>query len=157
MGLVSFIQGTAAAYKNLASKNADALYFLDNGQIYKGTNLFTNIRLVSELPEKANAVSDSLYIVSSTSTTYYYDGVNFINISKTFVSEITDDTLTTDVPTVGALKAYITSHPGYLTNAGNSVTPIYITNNAPSAVTGISTDLLTNGENELILDGNFLK
>ena len=39
MANVNFIQGSAANFLALATKDTNTLYFLDNGQLYKGWSI----------------------------------------------------------------------------------------------------------------------
>lgn len=51
MANVKFLTGTYAEYKGLATKDVNVIYFVDNGQIYKGETSYTNqIEVVDSLP-----------------------------------------------------------------------------------------------------------
>ena len=42
MAIVSFYSTTKSKYNNIPIKDENALYFLDNGQLYKGSTLVGN-------------------------------------------------------------------------------------------------------------------
>jgi hypothetical protein len=46
MALVNFYNTSLSAYSALANKDTNALYFLDNGQLYKGAELISNVHTI---------------------------------------------------------------------------------------------------------------
>lgn len=109
MNEILFKRGTYQQYMS-CFKDEDCLYFLDNGQLYRGTNLVTNIYLVTDLPNSQDAFKNSLYI-DKDGKSAFFDGERFYPINRDFVTEIYDDTTAFDNngATVGAIKKYVRS------------------------------------------------
>lgn len=99
------------SYSNyIAAKNEGriletALYFLDNGQLFKGSKLITNVRLVLSEPETGDI--DTIYINKSSGQISFWNGLNYQDVF-TPVDEITDST-DNQIPTATAVKNYIDS------------------------------------------------
>lgn len=102
--MVKFIYGSSTAYAALESKEADALYFLqDTKQIYKGAVLVvdSNIRFVTVQPNAANTETGYLYVWTSTDdtgkvtvTTWVKSGENVIQVGGGEATEIKDGIIT---------------------------------------------------------------
>ncbi len=109
MSDVLFKRGTYQQYVS-CYKDENCLYFLDNGQVYRGSQLVTNIYLVSDLPSTQDAFRNSLYI-DKDGKSAFFDGEKFYPITRDFVTEIYDDTTFFDNrgATVGAIKKYVRS------------------------------------------------
>lgn len=101
--MVKFIYGSSAAYAALESKEADALYFLqDTKQIYKGAVLVvdSNIRFVTVQPNAANTETGYLYVWTSTDdtgkvtvTTWVKSGENVIQVGGGEATAVADGIL----------------------------------------------------------------
>lgn len=75
MNNVIFKHGSQSMYDTLASKNSDALYFIeDTRRIYKGDTLLSSndAVFVSELPEYSKSESDKLYVLLNSSGVRLY-------------------------------------------------------------------------------------
>lgn len=104
--LISFYDITYDEYITLKEEekiDSFALYFLDNGQIYKGDKIISNVRLVYGTPEKGDI--DTVYINKSTGAISFFNGSHFQDIF-TPVDEITKDT-NNEIPTASAVKKYV--------------------------------------------------
>jgi len=67
--LVNYKYGLQSAYDSVATKDQNTLYFIpDSGRIYKGSNLIAsdNVKVVSALPEVANAFPNVIYVLHTT-------------------------------------------------------------------------------------------
>lgn len=108
---ITFREGKYSEYL-ICDKDPDTLYFLDNGKLFKGSILVTDIYLVEELPEVSDACKDSLYIVKSSGGASYFDGTRYYDLASQLVGEIRDDTQEYDNngATIGAIKSYVSNH-----------------------------------------------
>jgi hypothetical protein len=110
---VKFYEDTYNAYvtaKNEGLIDESALYFLDNGQLFKGTRLITNVRLVLTAPTKGDP--DTVYINKASGQITFWNGLNYQDIF-TPVDEITDST-DNQIPTAKAVKDYVASRGSVL-------------------------------------------
>lgn len=89
MGNVNFIQGSAANFLALANKDANTLYFLDNGQLYKGDMLLSNNVVL--IPEGGNypttGVSNTVYAKASGECAFW-NGTSYTLISHSVMTEL---------------------------------------------------------------------
>ena len=89
MADVEFYSTTTANYLALETKNNSALYFLDNGQLYKGDMLLSNncvlIEDGSDYP--ATGVTNTFY-AKSTGECAYWDGNKYVLISRSVMTEL---------------------------------------------------------------------
>ena len=106
MANVSFKTGTYAQYSALASKNADTLYFLDNGQLFKGAVSYSDqIVVVSALPD--TLVAGKVYVNTTDKSVTYYDGTTSTVVVPATVDTIGDSTPDTDLANVKAIKDFV--------------------------------------------------
>lgn len=110
MALVKFFDTTSEKYNALEAKDTNALYFLENGQLYKGDVLVTNVQLVSAFP--LIGIKNTLYINASTEQLKYYDGSKYVNLSRPFVTEINEESTDGQIPTAAAVRNYVDSKTG---------------------------------------------
>lgn len=105
--LVSFYSITVEQYNALAGKDSNALYYLDNGQVYKGSLLLSSINYVEEFPSVG--IKYTLYVKSETGQAKFYDGQTFLDLNKPFVQIIdkTAEDLDITTPTTGAVVDYV--------------------------------------------------
>lgn len=96
--MFSLKYGSQTAYNNLATKEADALYFIpDSGRIYRGDHLIAanNIKFVDTLPTVANAFVGVLYVTSSDSgislSVLNEAGTEFVTVASSSTSVVTPD------------------------------------------------------------------
>lgn len=104
---VNFFYLTLAQYQALESKNADTLYFVDNGVVYKGAVPFSQqVSKVATLPQ--NPIQGVIYVLDDY-TAQFYNGSAWVTINVGSVTTIDDTAATNDakVVTQGALKAYV--------------------------------------------------
>lgn len=105
---ITFFEDTYDAYvnaKNNGHIDESALYFLDNGQLFKGSKLITNIRLVLNAPTTGD--TDTIYINKSSGQISFWNGLNYQEIF-TPIDEITNET-NNQIPTAKAVKDYVSS------------------------------------------------
>ncbi len=104
---VNFFYLTLAQYQALESKNADTLYFVDNGVVYKGAVPFSQqVSKVATLPQEP--IQGVIYVLDDY-TAQFYNGSAWVTINVGSVTTIDDTAATNDakVVTQGALKAYV--------------------------------------------------
>lgn len=90
--MVKFYTGTFSAFENLAQKDSEALYVLDNHQVYKGTMLLGNVHTVENTfpASPTDEMIENYYISLTTGEIKYVDSnKNYINISQLMVAGVT--------------------------------------------------------------------
>ena len=106
MANVLFKSGTYAQYIGLASKDNNTIYFIDNGQIYKGETSYTDqIVVVSALPD--TLVAGKIYVNTTDKSVTYYDGTTSTVVVPATVGAIGDSTPDTDLANVKAIKDFV--------------------------------------------------
>src|SRR5574344_1208533 len=106
MASVKFLSGTYSQYSALAVKDANTLYFVDNGQIFKGDVSYSDqIVVVSALPD--TLVAGKIYVNTTDKSVTYYDGATSTVIVPATVGAIGDSTPDTDLANVKAIKDFV--------------------------------------------------
>ena len=106
MADVLFKSGTYAQYVGLAAKDDNTIYFIDNGQIYKGETSYTDqIVVVSALPN--TLVAGKVYVNTTNKSVTYYDGTTSTVVIPETVGSIDDATPDTDLANVKAIKDFV--------------------------------------------------
>lgn len=106
MANVLFKSGTYAQYVGLAAKDDNTIYFIDNGQIYKGETSYTDqIVVVSALPN--TLVAGKVYVNTTDKSVTYYDGTTSTVVVPATVGTIGDSTPDTDLANVKAIKDFV--------------------------------------------------
>lgn len=106
MADVLFKSGTYAQYVGLTTKNDNTIYFIDNGQIYKGETSYTDqIVVVSALP--STLVAGKIYVNTTDKSVTYYDGTTSTVVVPATVATIGDATPDTDLANVKAIKDFV--------------------------------------------------
>ena len=106
MADVLFKSGTYAQYVGLAAKDDNTIYFIDNGQIYKGGTSYTDqIAVVSALPD--TLVAGKVYVNTTDKSVTYYDGTTSTVVVPATVGTIGDSTPDTDLANVKAIKDFV--------------------------------------------------
>ena len=106
MANVKFLTGSYAQYVSLTQKSDDTLYFLDNGQLFKGTVSYSDqIVVVSALPETLTA--GKVYVNTTDKSVTYYDGTTSTVVIPETVGTIGDSTPDTDLANVKAIKDFV--------------------------------------------------
>lgn len=106
MADVLFKSGTYAQYVGLTTKNDNTIYFIDNGQIYKGATSYTDqIVVVSALPN--TLVAGKVYVNTTDKSVTYYDGTTSTVVIPETVGTIGDSTPDTDLANVKAIKDFV--------------------------------------------------
>ena len=106
MANVLFKSGTYAQYVGLAAKDNNTIYFIDNGQIYKGETSYTDqIVVVSALP--GTLVAGKVYVNTTDKSVTYYDGTTSTVVVPATVGTIGDSTPDTDLANVKAIKDFV--------------------------------------------------
>lgn len=142
MADVKFYSGSKSAYSALQSKDADGIYFLNNGEIFKGAQkMASGVLFVDSLPEVADAVQDVLYVLP-TGAASVYNGTAFTQVLYPVVDEIADETSGTSIPNVTAVKAAIAAAVPEAT----SVDEVTITKTADGKLTIKGFDAATDGQ-----------
>ena len=106
MANVSFKTGTYAQYVSLTQKSDDTLYFLSNGQLFKGEVSYSDqIVIVSALPD--TLVAGKVYVNTTDKSVTYYDGTTSTVVVPATVGSIGDATPDTDLANVKAIKDFV--------------------------------------------------
>lgn len=106
MANVSFKTGTYAQYVSLTQKSDDTLYFLSNGQLFKGEVSYSDqIVVVSALPD--TLVAGKVYVNTTDKSVTYYDGTTSTVVIPATVGTIGDSTPDTDLANVKAIKDFV--------------------------------------------------
>ena len=106
MANVLFKSGTYAQYVGLAAKDNNTIYFIDNGQIYKGETSYTDqIVVVSALPGTLTA--GKVYVNTTDKSVTYYDGATSTVVVPATVGTIGDATPDTNLANVKAIKDFV--------------------------------------------------
>lgn len=108
MAQVKFAYGTKARYDALAPKDLDTLYFTtDTLQLFKGTTEYTkSTKMVSALPASGQ-VQGIIYFRMTDYTMHIWNGVEFVQLNKTTVTQIPADATNDDIPTTKAVADYV--------------------------------------------------
>ena len=103
---VKFLSGTYAQYSALGVKDNNTLYFLDNGQLFKGAVSYSDqIAVVSALPD--TLVAGKVYVNTTDKSVTYYDGTTSTVVVPATVGTIGDSTPDTDLANVKAIKDFV--------------------------------------------------
>ena len=106
MADVLFKSGTYAEYIGLTTKNDNTIYFIDNGQIYKGETSYTDqIVVVSALPSTLTA--GKVYVNTTDKSVTYYDGTTSTVVIPETVGTIGGATPDTNLANVKAIKDFV--------------------------------------------------
>ena len=106
MANVLFKTGSYAQYVSLTQKSDDTLYFLDNGQLFKGSVSYSDqIAVVSALPD--TLVAGKIYVNTTDKSVTYYDGTTSTVVVPATVGTIGDSTPDTDLANVKAIKDFV--------------------------------------------------
>ena len=106
MASVKFLSGTYAQYVSLTQKSDNTLYFLDNGQLFKGTVSYSDqIAVVSALPD--TLIAGKVYVNTTDKSVTYYDGATSTVVVPATVGTIGDSTPDTDLANVKAIKDFV--------------------------------------------------
>ena len=106
MANVKFLTGSYAQYVSLTQKSDDTLYFLDNGQLFKGAVSYSDqIAVVSALPD--TLVAGKVYVNTTDKSVTYYDGTSSTVVVPATVGTIGDSTPDTDLANVKAIKDFV--------------------------------------------------
>ena len=106
MANVLFKTGSYAQYVSLTQKSDNTLYFLDNGQLFKGAVSYSDqIAVVSALPD--TLVAGKVYVNTTDKSVTYYDGTTSTVVVPSTVGSIGDTTPDTDLANVKAIKDFV--------------------------------------------------
>ena len=108
MAEVKFAYGTKARYDNLSPKDLDTLYFTtDTLQLFKGTTEYTkSTKMVSALPASGQ-VQGIIYFRMTDYTMHIWNGVEFVQLNKKTITQISADATNDDIPTTKAVADYV--------------------------------------------------
>ena len=142
MADVKFYSGSKSAYTALQSKDANGIYFLNNGEIFKGSQkMASGVLFVDSLPATTDAAQDVLYVLP-TGAASVYNGTAFIQVLYPVVDEIAEETSGTSIPNVTAVKAAIAAAVPEAT----SVDEVTITKTSDGKLTIKGFDAATDGQ-----------
>ena len=111
MADVLFKSGTYAEYIGRAAKDDNTIYFIDNGQIYKGETSYTDqIVVVSALP--STLAAGKVYVNTTDKSVTYYDGTTSTVVIPETVGAIGDATPDTNLANVKAIKDFVAAEIG---------------------------------------------
>ena len=103
---VKILAGTYAEYVAIETKSDSALYFCDNGQLFKGEVPYSDqIAVVSALPD--TLVAGKVYVNTTDKSVTYYDGATSTVAVPATVDTIGDSTPDNDLANVKAIKDFI--------------------------------------------------
>ena len=103
---VKFLSGSDAQYASLAVKDPNTLYFVDGGQLFKGSVSYSDqIAVVSALPD--TLVAGKVYVNTTDKSVTYYDGTTSTVVVPATVGTIGDSTPDTDLANVKAIKDFV--------------------------------------------------
>ena len=103
---VKILAGTYAEYVAIETKSDSALYFCDNGQLFKGSVSYSDqIAVVSALPD--TLVAGKVYVNTTDKSVTYYDGTTSTVVVPTTVGTIGDSTPDADLANVKAIKDFV--------------------------------------------------
>lgn len=108
MAQVKFSYGTKARYDALSPKDMDTLYFTtDTLQLFKGTAEYTKTsKMVSALPTTGQ-IQGIIYFRMTDYSMHIWNGVEFVQLNKSTVTEIPADATDNDIPTTKAVADYV--------------------------------------------------
>ena len=103
---VKFLSGSYSQYSALGVKDSNTLYFLSNGQLFKGEVSYSDqIVVVSTLPD--SLVAGKVYVNTTDKSVTYYDGTTSTVVVPATVGTIGDVTPDTDLANVKAIKDFV--------------------------------------------------
>ena len=106
MANVKFLSGSYAQYSSLAVKDPNTLYFVDDGQLFKGDVSYSDqIVVVSALPD--TLIAGKVYVNTTDKSVTYYDGTTSTVVVPATVGTIGDSTPDTDLANVKAIKDFV--------------------------------------------------
>ena len=107
MSQVLFYAVTAAQYAGITTKDANALYFITDGnRIYKGGVPYTHpVEVVTTFPE--SGLTGTLYVHKTTYEAKVWNGTAWSMISLPVVTSIGTSPTNTQLPTAQAVKTYV--------------------------------------------------
>lgn len=108
MAQVKFSYGTKARYDALSPKDMDTLYFTtDTLQLFKGTAEYTKTcKMVSSLPTTGQ-IQGIIYFRMTDYSMHIWNGVEFVQLNKSTVTQIQADATNDDIPTTKAVADYV--------------------------------------------------
>lgn len=108
MAQVKFSYGTKARYDALSPKDMDTLYFTtDTLQLFKGTAEYTKTcKMVSALPTTGQ-IQGIIYFRMTDYSMHIWNGVEFVQLNKSTVTEIPANATNNDIPTTKAVADYV--------------------------------------------------
>ena len=113
MSSVNFYTGSKTSYNSLQSIDKNGLYFLSNGEIYKGSvKMSSAIVNVDTLPVNGNIISNMLYLLPDGSLNLYNTNA-WQTVLPPIVSSIGDSTNPNAIPNVAAVKSIVSNSMRY--------------------------------------------
>lgn len=107
MSQVLFYAVTAAQYAGITDKNANAIYFITDGnRIYKGDVPYSHpVETVADFP--ASGQAGTLYIHSTTFEAKVWNGTAWETVSPPVITSIGTSPSNAEIPTAQAVKNYV--------------------------------------------------
>ncbi len=118
MSQVLFYTGTKAQYDALASKNANALYFLtDTGRLFRGSTPYSYpVSVVTSFP--ASGETGVIYVNSGTHEAKTWNGTAWTVLALATITSIGSNPTDSQLPTAKAVKNYV---DGQITQVSSGV------------------------------------
>jgi hypothetical protein len=90
MAQVKFIETSPEKYSSLSEKPSNTLYFLTNGQLYKGDSLISNVRVILDnFPEVIDSALWGNFCISlTTGEIKYVSPDGYVNISELMTNNV---------------------------------------------------------------------
>ena len=137
MGKLSLEKISVAAYEEkVISSTVDArtIYWLDDGTIYTGNNLYGGkIQIIESDPDYPEM--NTIYVDKNTLSMKTYNGVSYDVISKGYTISVADSSTDELVPTAKAVASYVQNKIQAITESGSGVTSISYIENGELSVT----------------------
>lgn len=149
MGKLNLEKISVAAYKEkVTSSTVDTrtIYWLDNGTIYVGNNLYGGkFEIIESDPTFPEL--NTIYVDKNTLQLKTYNGVSYDVISKGYTISVADSSTDELVPTAKAVASYVQNKIQAITESGIGVTSISYVENGKLSITkdGVDSTISLNG------------
>ena len=149
MGKLNLEKISVSEYKRKVSASEidlRTIYWLDNGTIYIGNNLYGGkIEIIESDPDYPEM--NTIYVDKNTLSMKIYNGVAFDTINKGYTISVTDSSTDELLPTAKAVASYVQNKIQAIAESGIGVTSISYAGDGELSVTkdGASSNIALNG------------
>lgn len=137
MGKLNLEKISVSDYKQKVSASEidlRTIYWLDNGTIYVGNNLYGGkVEIIETDPDYPEM--NTIYVDKNTLSMKIYNGVAFDTISKGYTISVTDTSTDELVPTAKAVASYVKNKIQEIAESGHGVTSISYVENGELSIT----------------------